>query len=86
MGDWKLVAEWEGPWELYNMADDRTELNDLAESESTRLAAMQKTYFEWAEHAGVREWPVLPSVVAKRLKGKHAHISQHRRPPSGGMR
>jgi len=86
MGDWKLVAEWEGPWELYNMADDRTELNSLADSEQARASGMQKTYFEWAEHAKVREWPVLPSVVAKRLKGRRAHISQHRRPPSGGMR
>ncbi len=86
VGDWKLVAEWEGSWELYNMADDRTELNDLASKEPERVAEMEKAYGEWAERAGVLPWPVIPTVVAKRLKGKHAHISQHRAPLSGEMR
>ena len=31
-GEWKLVAKGKtGPWELYNMVDDRTETKDLAE-------------------------------------------------------
>ena len=29
-GDWKLVSFRSHPWELYNLATDRTELNDLA--------------------------------------------------------
>jgi arylsulfatase A-like enzyme len=29
-GDWKLVSYKSEPWELYNIAKDRTELNDLA--------------------------------------------------------
>ena len=34
MGDWKLVSRgWNQPWELYNMADDRSELNNLIEEE-----------------------------------------------------
>lgn len=85
-GDWKLVAEWDQPWELYNMSDDRTELNDLASQEPKRVAELEKAYNEWAERAGVLPWPVIPSVVAKRLKGKHDHISQHRAPLSGEMR
>lgn len=29
-GDWKLVAKgWNSPWELYNLKDDRTEMNNL---------------------------------------------------------
>ncbi len=86
MGDWKLVAEWDRPWELYNMVDDRTELNNLAASEPSRVRDTEAIYFEWAERAGVLRWPVDPNVTAKRLKGKHAHISQHRRPMSGQMR
>ena len=30
VGEWKLVAEHDMAWELYNMHEDRTELNDLA--------------------------------------------------------
>ena len=30
-GDWKIVSAKLGKWELYNIAEDRTELNDLAE-------------------------------------------------------
>ena len=29
-GDWKIVSFKSEPWELYNVAEDRTELNDLA--------------------------------------------------------
>ncbi len=31
VGDWKLVAAGnDGPWELYNLVNDRTETHDLA--------------------------------------------------------
>ena len=86
MGDWKLVAEWDRPWELYNMVDDRTELNDLSGSEPDRVRMLEEAYNGWANRCGVLPWPVDPDVVAKRLKGKHAHISQHRAPLSGKMR
>ncbi len=85
IGDRKLVAEWDKPWELYNMSDDRTELNDLASSEQERVKEMERAYNEWAERAGVLPWPVDPTVIAKRLKGQHAHISQHRQPATGGV-
>ncbi|HBV66052.1 MAG TPA: arylsulfatase, partial [Rhodopirellula sp.] len=29
-GDWKIVSFKGEPWELYNVAEDRTELNDIA--------------------------------------------------------
>ncbi len=86
VGDWKLVAEWDQPWELYNMSDDRTEMNDLAASEPERVTELEKAYGEWTERAGVLPWPVDPKVMAKRLKGKHAHISQHRGPVTGEMK
>jgi arylsulfatase len=86
IGDWKLVAEWNKPWELYNISDDRTEQNDLIDGEKDRARAFEKLYFEWAERAEVLPWPVNPNVFAKRLKGDHAHISQHRAPSSGVMK
>jgi arylsulfatase len=39
-GDWKLVGFKGQEWELYNMANDRTELSDLAKAEPERLNAM----------------------------------------------
>lgn len=46
-GDWKLVAAKGEPWELYNLATDRTELDDLAEQHPERVAAMEKMFEEW---------------------------------------
>ncbi len=38
VGDWKLVAAGkDGPWELYNLAADRTETRDLARQEPARV-------------------------------------------------
>jgi len=39
-GDWKLVNFKGQQWELYNVANDRTELNDLAASQPERLQRM----------------------------------------------
>ncbi|MGI9446199.1 MAG: arylsulfatase [Pirellulales bacterium] len=39
-GDWKVVSFKGQEWELYNVANDRTETNNLAASEPERLAAM----------------------------------------------
>ena len=37
-GKWKLVAKGaNGPWELYDIDADRTELNNLAEKEPNHL-------------------------------------------------
>ncbi len=39
-GDWKVVSFRGQPWEIYNIANDRTELNDLASREPKRLNKM----------------------------------------------
>jgi arylsulfatase len=55
-GRWKLVAGRGGaPWELYDMAADRTELNDLAAAEPERTARMASAWQAWADRVGVRE-------------------------------
>ncbi len=43
-GDWKLVSYKGQAWELYNMANDRTELHDLATTESEQLQRMIATF------------------------------------------
>ncbi len=53
-GDWKLVVSrgGSGKPELYDLARDRAEANDLASAEPQRVAELQKTYDAWnAEQA-----------------------------------
>jgi arylsulfatase A-like enzyme len=45
-GDWKAVSFRGEAWELYNVAGDRTELNDLADAEPERLQKMVDTWTE----------------------------------------
>ncbi len=85
-GLWKLVAEHGGGWELYDMNEDRTELNDLADRNPAKVAELAKLYGEWAVRCGVRPWPVNPLMLARRTRGKRAHISQHRASPTGVFR
>jgi len=58
-GDWKLVARNEQPWELYNLAEDRCELDDLAEEMPEKVAALNKLWNDWADRAKVsKKWPM----------------------------
>ena len=53
IGKWKLVRSYPGPWELYDMEADRTELHDLAAAHPSKVAAMSQQYEEWAARCGV---------------------------------
>lgn len=46
-GDWKLVSDWNRPWELYNLATDRTELQDRAADEPARLGELTRLWEAW---------------------------------------
>ena len=52
-GDWKLVGQRNGPWELYHMARDRTELNNLAESHPKEFGELKSKWDAWADKVGV---------------------------------
>jgi arylsulfatase A-like enzyme len=53
IGMWKLVRKYPGPWELYDMEQDRTELHDLAAAQPERVKDMAAQYEAWAERCGV---------------------------------
>ncbi len=53
-GNWKLVWSGEGPWELYDLAQDRTEMNDLSATYPRRLADMTRLWEGWARRTGVQ--------------------------------
>ena len=53
-GDWKLVAKGvKGKWELYDMAADRTEMNDLSAKHADVAHRMAGLYEQWAAERGV---------------------------------
>jgi len=52
-GKWKLSWSGKGPWELYDMDADRTEMHDLSQSMPDRLNAMVQQWETWAKGVGV---------------------------------
>ena len=50
---WKLVSKYPGPWELYNLDDDRGEANDLAAKQPDRVKELAAKWQAWAERANV---------------------------------
>jgi len=47
MGDWKLVADHQNPWELYDLRGDRSESRNLADSEPDRVRQLEQA---WTRH------------------------------------
>ena len=66
IGKWKLVAKGaRGAWELYDIDEDRTELNDLSEKQPGRVKEMANLWEAWAIEAKAKPWPWGP----KKKKG-----------------
>lgn len=54
--DWKLVAELNAPWELYNLKTDRTEVHNLTSKYPDQVKQLEKKYQIWAAKVGVKDW------------------------------
>ena len=52
----KLVAGFRGPWELYDMTRDRSEMHNLAAAEPERVKALAAKYEAWAARVGAKPW------------------------------
>src|SRR5262249_42884574 len=63
-GDWKLVSKFQEQWELYKLAEDRTEMKDLGASNPGRVSEMRAQYEAWAKRCNVVPW----DQVRKRSK------------------
>ncbi len=72
---WKLVSAVGGPWELYDMEADRTELNDLYERNLPMSRELERVYGEWAERCGVLPWDVIMPGWNPRMLSGGAHMS-----------
>lgn len=61
-GDWKAVANGPGgPWELYNLKADRTELQDLAVQYPNKTQELASQWEAWARRAHAVPWVWKPS-------------------------
>jgi arylsulfatase len=63
---WKLVADHGRPWELYDLATDRTELHDLATSRPEVVADLAAKYDAWAARTGVLPWDDVRRAIGKK--------------------
>ena len=62
-GNWKLVSTFPSEWELYDIAADRSEHNDLAVSRPDVVKMLAAEWDAWAKRANVDPWvgpPRLP--------------------------
>ncbi len=74
VGDWKLVRQGRtGPWELYHLKRDRTELHNLAATDTARARDLAAQWETWALRAHAKPAPgdsVTPVAAKKKKKGK----------------
>lgn len=64
-GDWKLVRAFLHDWELYNLAESRSETTNLAGEHPGRVAELQRLYEEWAERCHVWPWEKIKELRRK---------------------
>ena len=55
-GRWKLVKRFPGPWELYDMEADRTEMNDLSGKHRDIVRESSLMWQGWGERCCVEPW------------------------------
>ncbi len=68
-GNWKLVREYPGDWELYDMDADRTEMHDLTEQYPDIAKDLSSRYDQWAARCGVIPRDKILAIM-KELPGK----------------
>jgi arylsulfatase A-like enzyme len=56
MGDWKLLRQQEGEWELYNLAADIGEKDNLASTNAARAKELLSAYNEWDAQLAQPKW------------------------------
>jgi arylsulfatase A-like enzyme len=69
-GRWKLVREHGRPWELYDLAADRSERRDLAAERPGLAAELASDWEAWARRVGVIPWEVTLDLYRRRGLGE----------------
>ena len=71
IGDWKWVADHTKPWELFNLATDRSETNNLAAKYPEKVKEMEQSWLKHgAELHALAEQDLPPNTAGKKKPGK----------------
>lgn len=65
-GRWKLVRDHPGPWELYDIQEDRAELRDLAAENPGLVHRLVEEWQRWADRVGVLSWDAMLEEYERR--------------------
>ena len=69
-GKWKLVAKTNEPWELHDMAFDRSELHDVAAENPGIVEELSRLYHAWAARCNVMEFDDLRALRQPKFRAR----------------
>ena len=82
VGDWKLVAAKDTPWELYDLATDRSETHNLADREPARVAELEAAWNRIADQC--RTLAAADGLETAAGGAKRKRSPRKAKPASGG--
>lgn len=82
-GDWKIVAEFGAPWELYDLRTDRAERRNLATLQPERVRAMERLWERETERCRQLAAQDLPAAPALPAVDPNARRKETGTPPAG---
>ena len=57
VGDWKLVADHDGPLELYNLSSDRSEMRDVSAKHLKKVEELSRAWNRYRDEFAALAWP-----------------------------
>lgn len=77
-GKWKLVSYANKAWELFDMDEDRSEINDLASQYPSIVNRLNSAFAQWSKRVGVVDWKIARTYSVYRAKKKDPSPKQQR--------
>jgi arylsulfatase len=77
-GKWKLVSYANKAWELFDMDEDRSEINDLASQHPSIVNRLNSAFAQWSKRVGVVDWKIARTYSVYRAKKKDPSPKQQR--------
>ncbi len=71
-GDWKLLRLADGPWQLYDLAQDLGEKSDVAAANPEKVKELQAAYEAWNQQLAAPRWGRANRRAKKLARGRRA--------------